>query len=261
MDGAMRRSAKGLSYRIDGPAGAPALVLSSSIGMTTTLWDAQVPAYAKHFRTIRYDQRGHGASAAPPPPYTMADLGTDVVDLLDELHIEQASVCGISLGGLVAMWLGAHHPRRVARLVVACSSAHPNDDAKWTARIAQARTEGMRSVVNQGSKGWFTPAFAEAHADLLERMRSIVATTQVEGYVGCCMALRSANLLSDLPSIEAPTLIVAGAQDRGFPIAHAEAIRAGIRNSRLVVLNDAAHIACVEAAEPFNQITLKHLIA
>ncbi len=255
-----RTSANGLSYSVDGPADAPALVLVNSIGLTATIWDGQVPAYSRHFRTIRYDQRGHGASRTQPPPYTIADLGGDLIGLLDELGIGRASICGISLGGLIAMWVGAHHPDRVDRLVLACTSAYPHDDAKWFARVKQARTEGMRAVVEQGSKGWFTPAFAAAHPDLLERLRSIVAKTAVDGYVGCCDALRTANLLPDLAAIAAPTLIVAGGQDRGFPIAHAEALRTGIRDSRLFVLDDAAHIACVEAPEAFNRITLEHLL-
>ena len=252
------RTAKGLSYRIDGPERAPVLVLVNSIGMTATMWEATLPAYARHFRTIRYDQRGHGLSAAPPAPYSMEDLGGDLIALLDELGIKRASICGISLGGLIAMWTGAHHPGRIERLVVACSSAHPNDDAKWTARVMQARAEGMRSVVEQGSKGWFTPAFAAANPEILRRLQDVVAKTAVEGYVGCCDALRTVNLLPELSAISAPTLVVAGSHDRGFPIAHAEAIRDGIKNSRLVVL-DAAHIACVEVPEQFAQVTLEHL--
>jgi 3-oxoadipate enol-lactonase len=254
------RTTKGLAFRDCGDRLAPVLIFVNSIGLThAVLWNWQLPVFVSRYRTILYDQRGHGASATPAGFYDIADLGCDLVELLDELKIVRASICGISLGGLVAMWVAAKRPERVERLVVVCSSAHPNDEAKWSARIELARKEGMHVVVSQGSKGWFSVPFAETHSDLLQQMRDAYARTDVEGYAGCCAALRSANLIPLLPSISAPTLVIAGGLDRGFPPQHAQMIVASISGSRLLVFEDAAHIACIEKAADFNRAVLDHL--
>jgi 3-oxoadipate enol-lactonase len=251
-------SAGGLAFRDCGDKAAPALFLVNSIGLSSKVWDAQKEVFSARFRTVLYDPRGHGESKGMAPARSIAELGNDLLELADELGIRRFSVCGLSLGGLVAIWVAAHAPDRIERIVVACSSAHPNDAAKWTARIEQARAEGMRQVVERGSAGWFTPEFAVAHADLLAQLRDEVTKCDVEGYAGCCEALRDADLRPDLPGITAPTLVVAGAQDRGFPLPHAKAIADGIPGSRLVVLEHAAHFACVEKPEQFNQACLAH---
>jgi 3-oxoadipate enol-lactonase len=255
------RTRRGLSYRIDGSGNAPAVVLVNSIGLTTILWNHQRPAFERDFRVVCYDQRGHGSSEIFPAPYSIADLGGDLVTLLDELDISRASICGLSLGGLVATWTAANHPGRVDRLILACTSAYPNDDKKWSARISQARAEGMKSIVEGGSKGWFTPRFRDSQPEIGEQLKEAYVSTSVEGYVGCCEALRTANLLPDLAKISAPTLIVAGRQDRGFPVDHAVALHEGIKGSRLVVFEDAAHFASVEKSEEFNRLAIAHLTA
>jgi len=259
-EGKKQISGHGLAYQIDGRCDAPPLVLINSLGMTTVLWDGIAPDYARHFLTIRYDQRGHGASTADPVPRSVADLGADLIALLDDLGIGRVSICGLSLGGLVAMWVAANAPDRVDRLVLACTSAHPNDEAKWVARVDQVLSHGVASVTPQGSQGWFTAAFAASHPDLMAKLRREVELASAVAYAGCCEALRTANLLPLLPKISAPTLIIVGGHDRSFPIAHANAIHHGIADSRVVLFDDAAHIACVEIPERFAQASLDHLL-
>jgi 3-oxoadipate enol-lactonase len=250
-----------LPYGIEGPADAGVLVLVNSIGMRMSLWEEQLPAFTACHRVLRYDQRGHGDAPTPPGPYTIDDLGADLVALLDRLEIERASVCGLSLGGLVATWVAAHHPERVDRLVLACTTAHPGNPEKWRGRAAQGRRDGVAEVVKQSSLGWFTPIFAQSHPGVVARLQAVVASNPDEGYAGCAEALATADLRAVLGRVSAPTLVIAGQYDRGFPIEHARRLRDGIAGARLVQLDNVAHIANVEAPAAFNAAVLAHLEA
>jgi 3-oxoadipate enol-lactonase len=248
-----------LPHLVEGLQDGPVIVFINSIGMTMPIWDTQVPELSPRMKVVRYNQRGHEGAPVPDGPYSLADLGTDLIDLMDSLGLERASICGLSLGGLVAMWTAAHAPDRIDRLVVACSSARPADPAKWSSRATLARTAGVPAVIAQSSLGWFTPEFAHAHADVLERLRAAAGRTPSEGYAGCCDALRTADVIDDLPSIAAPTLVIAGERDRGFPLDHARAVQQGIAGSELVVLPDTAHIAPVESPAAFGAALRHHL--
>jgi 3-oxoadipate enol-lactonase len=246
-------------YGDDGDGSRTPLVLIHSIAMSMELWDNQVEELARDRPVIVYDQRGNGAAEATAPPYSVQDLGTDLLGILDSLGYQKASVCGLSLGGLVAMWFAASHPERIDRLIVACTSAHPGAPEKWAERAQLALAQGMPAVIEQSSRGWFTPEFAAANPDVLIRLRAIAESCSPVGYAGCCAVLQTTNLLSVLHLIEAPTLVLAGARDRGFPAEHAEAIHAGISGSNLITMANVAHIASVEDGPEFSRLVLAHL--
>ena len=111
-----------IRYRLDGPIGAPFLVLSNSLGTNLDMWEPQVDALATRFRVLRYDSRGHGLSTVTPGPYTIERLARDVLALQDEIKIDRTDFCGLSMGGMVGMWLGVHAPQRMDRLVL-CNTA------------------------------------------------------------------------------------------------------------------------------------------
>ena len=245
-----------LHYRFDGPETAPVLVFSTSIGTTLELWDPQVAAVTPRFRVLRYDQLGHGRSDVPPGPYTVEQLGRELLALLDELEIERASFCGLSLGGAVGMWLGANAPARVDRLVLAATSANFGPPERWAERIEQVRAEGMESIADGTMGRWFTPAFAGAAP-----YRDQVASTPAGGYVACCEALGRWDFRSELSRIQAPTLAVAGADDPATPPGDLEEIANGIPGGRLVVIPQAAHLVNVEQPGAFNRAMLDHLAA
>ena len=247
-----------VNHAVEGPPGAPALVLANSLGTSLAMWDPQVRALAARYRVVRYDQRGHGASPVPPGPYASADLGLDLLALLDRLGIDRAHVCGLSLGGMTAMWVAAHAPGRVDRLVLCCTSAWLDRDA-YARRAVQVRARGMESVVDAVLGRWFTPAFGARDPERLAALRQMLVTTPVEGYAGCCEAIATLDLENRLPAIAARTLVVGAAADAAIPAGHAERLAAAIPGSRLRVVPGAGHLANIEQPEAVTALILEHL--
>ncbi|MEO0317302.1 MAG: 3-oxoadipate enol-lactonase [Pseudomonadota bacterium] len=249
-------SGKGkLHYQLDGADDAPLLVLSNSLGTTLDMWLPQMPALLEHFRVLRYDTRGHGQSEITPGPYTIAQLGNDVLALMDHVKAPRAHFCGLSMGGMTGIWLGIHAPDRIDRLVLCNTSAAIGVPEMWNARIAQVRQGGMAAVIDAVLERWFTNDFL-AHAPAqVERVRAMLAHTQVEGYVANCAAVRDMDQRADLGRIATPTLVIGGKFDKSTPPEHGELIAKSVPGARYVELN-AAHLSNWEAAQAFT----KHLV-
>lgn len=241
-----------LSYSVDGNPDTPVLLLSNSLGTTRALWAPQADALASRFRLIRYDTRGHGASDAPRGPYTLDMLGFDALAILDAAAAPRAHVCGLSLGGLTAMWLGVHAAGRVASLVLASTAARIGQTMLWQERIEQVKSSGMAPLAEAAMDRWFTGAFRAAHPDIVARYRTMLASSPVDGYAACCAVLRDADLRTAIGQIAVPTLVLAGTHDPVTPPSDAEAIRTKIRGARVAFL-DAAHLANVEQPDAFTE--------
>jgi 3-oxoadipate enol-lactonase len=250
-----------LHHRFDGPEGAPVVVLSNSLGMALGMWDAQVPALSERFRVLRYDQRGHGGTPASPGPYAIADLGRDALALLDELGLERVAWCGCSLGGMTGLWLAINAPERIDRLALCCTTAHLPPRETWIERAATARDQGMEPLVDAALARWFTPSLFERRPEAISAARLMLLAVDPEGYAGCCEAIADHDLRDSLGRIEAPTLIIAGADDPATPPDHARLMEAGIDGARLVVLDDARHLANIERPDEVNRELLEHLTA
>jgi 3-oxoadipate enol-lactonase len=248
-----------LNYRLEGPEDAPVLVLSNSLGTALDMWDDQAPALRERFRLVRYDTRGHGASPAPPGPYAIEDLGRDVISLLDRIGVERASFCGLSIGGMTGMWLASEAPGRVERLVLCCTSALLGPRSVWDERIQTARKRGMAALVDGVIERWFTPAFRSENPETVEKMARTLRGTNPEGYAGCCAAIRDMDLRDRIQSIEAPTLVISGAEDPATPPDHGRFIAEAIPGARFEIVPEVAHIANVERPEKFTQLILTHL--
>jgi 3-oxoadipate enol-lactonase len=238
-------SAVAVSYRIDGPADAPVVVLSNSLGATRAMWDAQVPALAERYRVIGYDVRGHGESPSPPGPYTLDDLADDVVALLDEVGAERAHLVGVSLGGMTFIRLAARYPERALSLVAMCTSAAV-DGTGYRERAAAVRERGTAALAPAVVARWVTPAFAAAHPDVDARLEAMVSGADDEGYALCCEVLATLDLRADLPRIAVPTLVVSGADDLALPPEHQRVIAEGIPGAELITMSPGAHILTVE---------------
>lgn len=249
-----------LAYQVDGPAAAPVLVLGSSLGTTRAMWDPQVPALTEHFRVVRYDHLGHGASAVPDAPGSIDVLGCEVVALLDTLGAASVSYAGLSLGGTVGLWLAARAPHRVRRLAVVSASARFGPAAVWTDRAAVVRARGMESVADRVLARWFTSTFATAEPELVAAYRQMLVSTPVEGYAACCEAIAALDLRTVLPSVRVPTLVVAGKEDPATPVGDAETIVAAVPAARLAVVPRAAHLVNVERPGEVARLLLEHLI-
>jgi 3-oxoadipate enol-lactonase len=243
---------------LEGPEDAPVLVLSNSLGTTLAMWDEQAPALSERFRLLRYDHRGHGGSPVPPGPYKIEDLARDVLVLLDRLEVERFSFCGLSIGGIVGMWLAAEAPERVERLVLCCTSARFPPDT-FDSRARTVRAEGVSAIADAVVERWFTPAFREGSPEVVERARRMLLDTPAEGYAGCCEAVRDADLSNRLGMVSAPTLVVAGANDPAAPPNQTGLIRDSIPGASLEVIPDAAHLANMEQPEAITQAILDHL--
>jgi 3-oxoadipate enol-lactonase len=236
-----------LHYRIDGARG-PWLVLCNSLGADLGMWDAQVPAFAHDLRVLRYDRRGHGASTTPAPPFTIADLGADVLALLDALAIERAHFCGLSLGGLTGQWLAIHAPARIDHLVVCATAAKIATPEIWHQRIAQVRATGLAPLVPATRERWFSPAFATSPA--ADAALAPFAAVDPAAYIGCCEALASTDLHADLPRIQAPVLAISGRDDAVCPPVALQVIADTVANGRHVSL-PGRHLVNVESAAEF----------
>jgi len=247
-----------LNHVLEGPEDAPVLVLSNSLGSTLGMWDDQAPVLRERFRLLRYDQRGHGDSPVPSGPYKIEDLGRDALALLDRLDIERASFCGLSIGGLVGMWLAGEAPERVERLVLCCTAPRFDSDF-YDARAHKVRSEGVGSIADVVLERWFTPEFRAARPETVEWAGDMLRGTPTEGYAGCCEVLRDADMRSRLGEIRAPTLVVAGAEDPAATVDQAEEIRDSIPGARLVVIEGAAHLANIEQPEGVTREILNHL--
>ena len=246
-----------LAYDLHGADDAPVLVLSGGLGTERTMWDAQLPAFSTRYRVLRHDLPGHGASPLPDVPLAIADIGASVLELLDELAVRQASFCGLSLGGMVGMWLAAEAPERIDRLILACTGASLGTPGAYAERAALVRAEGTEVTLEGARERWFTPAFRDTAAAraILDQLRA----TSPLGYAACCEAVGAFDFRGRLSSIAVPTLVLSGADD---PVTTPEVIDTLVRGIPVVSavsLANAAHLANVEQPETFSAAVLSHL--
>ncbi len=235
------------------------MILAPSLGTRLSMWEPQARELEQRFRVVRYDLRGHGSSPVPDGPYSIAELGTDLLALLDRLELSRASLCGISIGGMSCMWVAAHAPDRVERLAICCSSALIDPDGKYRERARTVRERGMEPVAEPVLARWFTPGFAGSRPDVVEQMRRTLLEIPPEGYAGCCEALAEMDLRPELPAIEAPTLVLSGREDEATPPDHGRRIAEGIANARFELVDAAAHLANVEQPSAVSELIGRHL--
>jgi 3-oxoadipate enol-lactonase len=237
-------------HTLTGPEDAPVLVLGNALGTTTELWrDFSLP-----FRLLRFDHRGHGSSAPVAGPCTIETLATDVVELLDHLELRQVYYCGVSLGGMVGMWLAAHTDR-ISRLALLCTTAWHPDKSGWDERITVLRSRGMESLADTIVSRWFTPAFSPV---VVARFRAELLKVDVASYIACAEAIRDMDLRPDLAKIDMPTVVIAAAQDDAAPTEFARHIADDLPDSELYIVGEAAHLAVVEAPRTISVILDDH---
>src|SRR5712692_8953905 len=249
-----------IHVEVDGAERAPVLMLSNSLGTDLTMWDDQVGAFTKQFRLLRYDRRGHGQSGVPEGPYTMERLGKDALAIMDGLGLKKVNWCGLSMGGMVGMWLGANAPERIDRLVLSNTSAHMADKQVWNDRIKTVRAGGLAAIADGTMERWFTKGFRERAPQAIARMKEMMLKTPLEGYIGCGEAVRDMDHREIIRKIAAPTLVIAGRHDPATTVEAGEFLRDRIPGAQLAVL-DAAHIANVEQPQAYTDTLLKFLTA
>ncbi len=248
-----------LAYRIDGMAGIPPLLFINSLGTDLQMWEPQAARFRHDFQVIRCDTRGHGHSDAPPGPYTIERLGRDVLTLLDQLSIEQAHICGLSLGGLTALWLAVYHGERLRSAIFANTAARIGTLEGWSERIKAVRAGGMPAVREMVLGRFFSAVFRQAQPEVVQSIGDMLVAIDPVGYIGACSALRDTDLHAEIPAIRTPSLIVVGALDEATPPAQSEELHTAIRGSKLIVLDKAAHLSNLEQPDAFNSAMLHFL--
>ena len=246
--------------QIDGKEDAPTIVLSHGLATDLHMWDDVVPALAREYRVFRYDARGHGRSPATPAPYSLSELGADVIGLLDAADLGQVHFVGLSMGGMVGMGLGVEHGDRLASLTVCDARGHapPQYRDAWAGRCDAVRQGGIEAMVEPSVSRWFTPAF-QSRPDDMERMRQMVRRTSSEGYCGCAMALRDLDYERRLPELKVPTLYLVGDGDNGAPPEVMAKMHAATPGSQYIEIAEAGHMSAVEQPEAFAEAILQFL--
>ena len=243
---------------LDGQASAPVLMLSNSLGTNLAMWDPQMPELTKRFHVVRYDSRGHGQSAAPEGPYSIAQLGRDALAIMDDLGFERVHWLGLSKGGMVGQWLLTHAPHRIDRAVLANTAAQAGSPDVWNERIRTVGASGMDAVASAVVQRWFTPDFQKRDPAAVERILAMLQSTPPQGYVACCSAVRDMDQREAIRAVERPVLVIVGSADPATPPEAGALIAEHIAGAELVTL-EAAHLSNIEQPEAFTRSVVDFL--
>jgi 3-oxoadipate enol-lactonase len=241
-----------IHYALEGQDGTPVLVFSNSLGANYSMWDSQAAEFRKRFRVLRYDTRGHGQSSSTSGPYSIEQLAKDVIALLEALDLGRVHFCGLSMGGMIGMWLGANAPERLDHLVLCNTGAKIGTGESWNARIAAVQKNGMKSISSAVIERWFTPSFRQKAPAAIANTLKMIEEASPDGYVACCAAIRDFDFREQLRNIHIPALVIAGAHDPATPPADGRFLADQIQGAQYAELN-AAHLSNIEDQDRFNR--------
>jgi 3-oxoadipate enol-lactonase len=240
-----------IHYELEGPASAPTLVFSNSLGATFSMWNPQMPVFKKTFRVLRYDTRGHGQSSVTPGPYSIEQLARDVLALLSALHLDPVHFCGLSMGGMTGTWIALNAPSHLHKLVLCNTAAKIGDAEGWNSRIETVRKSGMKSVSSAVIERWLTAAYRAKSAEVAAATQAMLESANLEGYIANCAAVRDFDARQSISAIRVPTLVVAGTHDPATTPADGHFLADAVTGARYVELN-AAHLSNIEDRDRFN---------
>jgi len=248
-----------VAYRFDGPEDGHVILMANSLMSNYSMWDWNVPALVDRYRVLRYDKRGHGGSQTTPGPYSIPQLADDAIALLDALKVDKVHFIGLSMGGMIGQQLGARYPERVYSLSLCDTASEMPPRSLWEDRFEIARQKGIAGLVDGTIGRWFTAPFIERAPQDIEKVREMILGTGVEGYLGCASAVRDMAQTTMLLKIKAPTLVLTGRQDPACTVEQSIVLNRMIDGSKMVILEDAAHLSNIEQAQVFNQ-TIRRFI-
>ncbi len=250
-----------LAYSYSGQRLGETLVLLNSLGTSSEMWSLQMDRWSRRFRILSVEHPGHGGSGRAEGPYTIDGLGGELVSLLDQLGEGSVNICGLSLGGMVGMWVASRFPDRVKGLVVACSSVYLPTEESWRERAEVVRAHGSVDVLADALLArWFTPVQLEADPAVGRRVLAMISMADPEGYAGCCEAIGAMDMRGTLTGITARTLVIAGAEDPVTPPSMMVELLSEIPGSSFLVLPHAAHLANLAQPTAFALAVENHLL-
>lgn len=254
-----------LSYSIDGPSDAPALVLGSSLGSDRHMWDEVMPALTA-WRVLRYDFPGHGQSdtLSLDRPATPADLGDAILATVDHAGIDSFHIAGLSLGGMMSLWMSINRPQRIESMTMMCSGPVILPSSDWTDKAATVRTNGTESLVDATLQRWFTRSFLDRGDYRVARTRQTFIDCQDEGYAQCCEVIASMDNRPGLRDVTVPVTIIHAEYDQSLPEEAARELASAIGEGKcpdvtLSSVSHAAHMAAVEQPEQVSIALLEDL--
>ncbi|MFY0613559.1 MAG: 3-oxoadipate enol-lactonase [Hyphomicrobiaceae bacterium] len=250
-----------MTYRFDGPEGAPIVMLSNSLMSNHTMWDPQMAVLSESFRVLRYDTRGHGATDAPKGPYSIKLLAEDAVALLDALKIDKVHFAGLSMGGMIAQYLGANYPERIRSLLLCDTASEMPTLEMWNDRISTAESQGIGALLDGTLKRWFTEPFLNSDKAAVGKVAEMIRTTGAQGYIGCASAVRDMSQTGILAKIKAPTIIIVGEDDPACTVEQSRVLEQHIEGAELVILKEASHLSNIEQTTAFNAAMMGFLQA
>lgn len=242
-----------IAYRFDGPEDGPVLLVANSLMANGSMWDGNIGALANRYRVLRYDKQGHGGSGFSKGPYTIAQLADDAIGLLDTLGIQKVHFMGLSIGGMIGQQLGARFPERILSLTLCNTASEMPPRSLWEERFEIARTQGISGLVDGTIKRWFTTPFIERAPHEIEKVRQMILGTNVDGYIACGSAVRDMTQSTVLLKIKMPTLVLSGRSDPACTVEQGIVLHRLIDNSKMVILEKAAHLSNIEQPEEFNR--------
>jgi 3-oxoadipate enol-lactonase len=246
-------------YEWAGAEDKPVLVFSNSLGTNLHMWASQVNEFKKHFRLLRYDKRGHGQSGVTPGPYSIEQLGWDLVRLLDALKLDRVYFCGLSIGGMTGMFLAANAPNRFHKMALCNTAAKIGTVDTWNARIKAVLSGGMKAVAGAVIERWLTPGFRASHPTETQAVLTMLEAANPQGYCACCAAVRDMDQRQGLATIQVPCLVLAGTHDSSTTPADAQFLAQNIPGAQYAEVS-AAHLSNIEARDDFNRHVLQFLL-
>lgn len=246
-------------YEWAGGEDKPVLLFSNSLGTNLHMWASQVNEFKKHFRLLRYDKRGHGQSGVPPGPYSIEQLGWDVVRVLDALKLDRVYFCGLSIGGTTGMWLGANSPNRFQKMALCNTAPKFGAPSAWNTRIEAVRSGGMKAIAGGVLERWLTPEFRVSHPAEAQEVLKMLESANPHGYIGCCEAVRDADMRQSLGQIRVPCLVLSGTHDASATPADGHFLAQNIPGAQYAEIV-AAHLSNIEARDDFNAHVLQFLL-
>jgi 3-oxoadipate enol-lactonase len=257
----MKLHANGIDIHYEISGTGPVVMFAHSLGSDLSIWEAQKSALAGRRTVLTYDIRGHGATTATPDAYDFDLLAADALALLDALKIDKASFVGISLGGMIGQAVALAAPERIEKLMLADTTCRypPEVQASWPGRIRQVEADGLEALVAPTLERWFTAPYRAAHPEVMARIGTLIRTTPVAGYAGCCHAIAALDFADRLAVLHMPAMVVVGDQDAGIPLPLAQALANAIPGARLEVIAGAAHLCNIEQADAFNRLLVDFL--
>ncbi|HEU5114015.1 MAG TPA: 3-oxoadipate enol-lactonase [Acidimicrobiia bacterium] len=249
-----------LTWYTVGDDSAQPLVMIHALGADSEMWEAQLPRLSTMRRVVMVDLPGHGNSVAGPGPYTIRSLGEDILDVATTAGIHEFDLCGMSLGGVISLWMAAHSPDRVMSLVASNTSARVGSEEIWQARIDAVTEGGVEAISEQALARFFTSSFASEQPDVYVRTSRILLDTDPAGYAACCAALRDADLRELVEAIRCPTLVIGGGEDISTPPEQSIWLQEHIPGSRLHILEGAPHFSNLEQPEAWTTLVTEFLV-